>query len=279
MSESNDELLQSNDDYVETEDYESEDVAEPEDTLDDEPASESAPDSETEHEEKDGKVASSKVEERIGELTRKQREAERLAKQREEELQKLQQQILDSQEPMVPELPDPDAVSEAEFKEAVRMRDQAIQQKIQWQQQKTSFEQQQQHQTQQQQLQAQQDMVRKAQTYSERATKLGIRPEELQQSAAVINQVGLNDDIASHILEHEIGPAITRHLANNIDDLLEVAGSNPIRAALYIEQKIKPKLNPQKRKSGAPRPPNKVKGGTPNRNDKFPLTGGRATFE
>lgn len=245
--------------------------------VDDEQPTVSEADSEGEHEEK--AATQTKVEERIGELTRKRKEAERVAEERLTELQKLQAQIINSQEPVIPEIPDPDNVSDDEFRRAIQRRDQAIMERSQWQVQKQQFDQQQQQKA----YTTQQEQVRNlqvaAQTYTARAEKLGISQEELARAGQVINQVGLNDSVAMHILQDEQGAAITRHLGTNIADLLEVANSDPIRAALYIEQKIKPRLTPSKRKSGTPPPPQRKKGGSPDARDKFPLTGGSAKFE
>jgi ribosomal protein S25 len=248
----------------------------------DEQPADSEPDSDTEHEEKAGHTnepTNPKIEERIGELTRKRREAERLADQRQEELVRLQSHILDQQEPNIPELPDPDMVSDREFNAAVMQRDQAVQQRVSWEQQKQQFSQQQQYGNQQQQLAQQQHIATVAQVYTERATKMGISTEQLTKASQVISQVGLNEAVAMHILQDEKGAAITAYLGNNINELMEIAYASPIQAAMYIEQKVKPKLAITNRKSNAPRPPSKIKGGTPSKRDKYPLTGGRATFE
>ena len=258
------------------EDAEYEEVVEAED----ERPAESVTDSDTEHEAKSGQEKPNpKVEERIGELTRKRREAERVAEQRQQELEKLQQQIFESQEPRVPDLPDPDLVGEREFNEAVQRRDEAVQARVAWTQQKNQYTQAQQYQSQQQQYVKQQELATAAQKYQANAKTLGISPEQLQKAGAIVSQVGLDEQLAMRILQDDKGAAITNYLGNNIAELLEVANSNPIDAAIYIETKVKPKLAGLKRKSNAPRPPNKVKGGTPDKRDKFPLTGGRAKFE
>jgi hypothetical protein len=246
-----------------------------EEVEDDQPA-ESESDSEGDHEEK--AATQTKVEERIGELTRKRKESEKLAEQRLAEIQKLQSQIINSQEPVVPDLPDPDEISDSEFKRAITARDKAITDRHAWQQQKQQFDQQQQSYSQQTKQQEMQNLQTAAQTYTARAAKLGVTQEELAKASQVISQVGLSNELAMHILNDEKGAAITRYLGNNIADLLEIANTDSIRAALYIEQKIKPKLTPSKRKSKTPAPSQRVKGGTPDRKAKYPLTGG-AKFE
>lgn len=283
MGDSDDDLQSSFDfdDVDNTEDLDEVDAVEP-DSSDEDQDSESDTDSDAGHEAKNGKKKGpdAKIEERIGELTRKRHEAERRAEQRERELAELQAKILESQEPVIPELPDRDEVGEDEFREAVRRRDKAIQEKVAWTQQKTQFEQQRKQGDEAKQLETQTKLLTAAEEYTKRATALKIKPDELAKCAQVMKQVGISDDISMHILEDDLGPAITKYLGNNIADLLEVANSNPIRAALYIEQKIKPKLKPASRKSNAPPPPGRKKGGVPDaKRDKYPLSSGRVKFE
>lgn len=251
--------------------------------VDDELPSDSEPDSDADHEEKDEQQPKAdkedKVEERIGELTRKRREAERLAEERQEKIEEMQRAMLEQNEPQVPDLPDPDDVSDSEFRDAVAQRDEAIRRRIDWQQQKQQLTQQDEQRKQQSQLQSQQEMQSAVKTYNERAKQIGVSNEELSQSAQIIGQVGLSNEIAMHILNDDLGPAITRHLGKNVQDLLEIAQANPIQAALYIERNIKPRLSPKRKTTSAKKPPQRVKGGTPNKSDKYPLTGGRATFE
>lgn len=244
--------------------------------ADDEQQADSETDSEGEHEEK--RATQSKVEERIGELTRKRKESERLAEERLAEIQKLQSQIISTREPKIPDLPDPDEVSDSQFRQAVADRDKAIQDRFTWQQEKQQFDQQQETYASQSQRQQYETLQTAAESYRARATKMGISTEDLAKASQVINQVGISEDVAMHILQDERGAAITKYLGSNIADLMEIANSNPIRAALYIEQKIKPKLTPSKRKTKTPPPSQRVKGGTPDRKSKFPLTGG-AKFE
>jgi hypothetical protein len=284
MLDGNDELQNDDNQFLDTE-YEEVDDVEPQDELEDESAdSDSDPDSETGHEAKGGDeqlndFSKEKVNERFGKLTRERAEAERRAKAAEERLQQLEEERLQASKPYVPELPDPDEVSDSEFMQAVQQREKAIQAQAQWQQQYNQHEQYKQQSVQQQAYTRQQEMQKVANAYAERAKSFGIKEQELQQAGQVINQVGLNDDVAMHILSDEKGALITRHLGNNIQDLLEVASMNPVQAAVYIERNIKPKLATPKRRSNAARPPQRVKGGAPRKSDKYPLTGGKARFE
>lgn len=274
----NEEMLQNNDtDVIETSD-----VAEPEaSTIDDEQASASATDSDTKHEAKAGgeSQSMSKIHDRIGELTRKRHEAERLADERLKQLQEMEQKLFNYSEPYVPDLPDPDAVSEQEFKEKLRQRDQAIKDKIAWDQQKTQHTQQHTQQQQQQQLAKQQELAIAAQKYDERAKKLKIPPEKLQQYGQVLAQAGLSNDMAEHILNDELGPAITQHIVETPDAFQEVLFSNPLRAAAYIESVVKPKLQPAKRQTQAPPPVKKKTGTSGNISDKYGNLGVGVTFE
>ena len=275
LPEENDDLQHDDSEELETE------VDDVEDVEPDEQDSDSEPDSDGEHEEKDAQSADKKqdsVEQRIGELTRKRHEAERIAKEREQELRDLRKQLLTNSEPVVPELPDPDDVSQEEFQSALRQREEMIQKRIEWQQQKTQFENEGAEQTRNEQLRQQQELQTIGTAYRQKAATLGVKEEELAQAGNLISQVGLHNDVAMEILRDDVGPLITRHLAQNVSDLLEVSQMSPTQAVLYIERNIKPKVKPAGKRTKAVKPPKREKGQSRHSKSKYPLTSG-ATFE
>ena len=274
LPEENDDLQHDDNDELE-QDYQ-EDV---EDVEPDEQDSDSEPDSDADHEEKDGKAnKQDSVEERIGELTRKRHEAERKAEERERELRELRRQVLTNNEPVVPELPDPDDVTDDEWKRLVQQRDAAIERRIEWQNQKSQFENEDQTQSRNEQLRRQQELQTKAMTYNQRAESLGVHRDELARAGNLISQVGIHDDVATEILGDESGPLITRYLANNVSDLLELSQMSPYQAARYIDNNIRPKLKPKGKRTKTTKPPKRDKGTSHHAKNKYPLTSG-AKFE
>lgn len=288
MSTRNEENLNDNDADFESE---NDDFEQDVDDLQDEGA-ESDSASEAEHEAKDGgeegeeaeeldEYSQDKVNARFGELTKKRREAERLAEERERENRELKQKLREQSEPKVPPMPDADALTPDEYETAVRKRDDAIRARAKWEAENQQAAQENQSYEQQKAYQKQQEVVKTANTYNSRAKKLGVKPEELQQAAATISSIGIHDDVVMDILEREEGPLITKYLGDNVNQLIEISSMSPVKAALYIERKVLPKVRKTKRKSKTPTPPSKVNGGTAQgKGDKrFPLTGDSATFE
>lgn len=76
--------------------------------------------------------------------------------------------------------------------------------------------------------------------YSERATKLGIKPEDLQRAGQALNQFNINDQVAAYILDEAVGPQITVYLANNPVLADEIAGMPPMMAVAKLASEIKP---------------------------------------
>ena len=233
-----------------------EEVAETEDSVE-EQDSESAPEAGENPEkhitfsEEQQRILDEAVGKKVFKLREKEREAEALKKR----LEELEAKIPEQRRPNVPDIPDPFAVSDEEYKRQLYQRDEALKQAIAYDQQQQMLKQQQQ-QLEQQRLQKQQEVLtEKVQSYSQRAVKLGIKAEELQAAGNTIAQFGIHDDVASYILEEDSGPLITTYLSKNLLELEKVREMSPAAAAVYIATTVKQKAAALKPKvNSAPDP-------------------------
>lgn len=233
-----------------------EEVAETEDSVE-EQDSESAPEAGENPEkhitfsEEQQRILDEAVGKKVFKLREKEREAEALKKR----LEELEARIPEQRRPNVPDIPDPFALSDEEYKRQLYQRDEALKQAIAYDQQQQMLRQQQQ-QLEQQRLQKQQEVLtEKVQSYSQRAVKLGIKAEELQAAGNTIAQFGIHDDVASYILEEDSGPLITTYLSKNLLELEKVREMSPAAAAVYIATTVKQKAAALKPKvNSAPDP-------------------------
>lgn len=97
-----------------------------------------------------------------------------------------------------------------------------------------------------------------ATSYKGNAKKLGVTDATLTAAGQAVAASGINSQVAGFILQDEKGPLITAHLATNIDTLDKLVAMDPIRAAIFIENTIKPALKTSKR---PPAPADTLKGG------------------
>lgn len=248
----NDEIL--DDDIVEQED--TVEVVEDE-IADHEDGADLATDSEGEHEENASLDEESQeaVNKRIGKLTFEKRQAEREKLELAERLKALEEQYK-PKEPETPTPPDPFA---DDYDEQMAQYNEKMRQRIAWEtEQRYKQEQQQQLQVQQRQQQLEQ-VQKQAGDYASNAEKLGVDKERLAQAGNTVAQYGLNNDVAMAILADEQGPLITDYLASNVAELDQVVRMPPVQAALYIESRVKPKLQQLKPKpSNTPKPPSSI---------------------
>lgn len=248
---------------------------EPDDTLDEaqdieleevetegqETDSESSPDTE-EVQEKQTKPVFDEVQQQafdkaIAEKVYKQRNAEKEADQLKRRVQELEQQIPKEQRPAVPKEPDPFALSEVEFQQQARLRDEAIARQAAYDAQQR-FRQQERQRVHQEQIQKEQELLNdKVATYSQRAVQLGISTEELQVAGNSVAQFGMSDEVINYILEDDLGPAITKYLSQNITELDSLRAMSPTQAAVRIATHVREKASALKPKvNAAPDPVN-----------------------
>lgn len=184
--------------------------------------------------------------EKVIKLREKEQEAEEL-KQR---LSSLEQQMPKQERPNVPKEPDPYALSDQEYQQQLRMRDEAIARQAAFDAQQR-FQQQEAQRLQQEQAMKQQEALNeKVSTYSQRAVQLGITNEELQAAGNSVAAFGISDDVVNYILEDDLGPAITKYLSQNVTELDTIRSMSPaqaaVRIATHVREKaaaLKPKVN------------------------------------
>lgn len=196
-----------------------------------------------------------KVDEIIGKKVFQQKELERKLKA----LEKSHRELLDAQSveerPVVPDQPDPFALSDDDYRKAQNDREQALIKQAQYDARQRSLEEQQLRIMQEQQRKQHEAYVAAVESYSDRATRLGISPQELQVAGNTVAQFGLSNPVVEHILADEQGPLITKYLASNFQELEALSQMNPMQAAVRIESVIKQKAGALKPKvNRAPSP-------------------------
>jgi hypothetical protein len=155
--------------------------------------------------------------------------------------------------------PMPDAFDD-DFDEKVKQRDEALIAQANYNAQNQSYLQQEQF-NQQQAAQAKQVKVQQSMAnYSQKATELGIKQDELQAAANTVANYGLSDDLVMHILGDSDGPLITKHLAANPQDGYDLASMSPYSVGQFLDG-IKTKASALKPKtSSAPSPATNLQG-------------------
>jgi len=151
----------------------------------------------------------------------------------------LKAKIPEIQKPVIPPLPDP---YDDDFDVKMSQRDEAIKRVAAYEAQEEINQSrlQEQHRLRQEGLNK--SLVESVKTYSDRARTLNISENELKVAGQTVAAYGIHDSVAEFILQDEKGPAITAHLARNPEMLDAISKLNPIHAALYIANNVKPKL-------------------------------------
>lgn len=209
-----------------------------------EPGSESAPDSgnsahekQVEFTEEQQRIFNEAVGKKVFKLREKEREAEELRRR----LEELEAKIPQQGRPVVPEAPDPFALSDLEYKQKLVQRDQAIreaaaweaqQQTLQWQRQQAELE------RQRRQQERQQEEVK---AYADRASKLGVAAAELQEAGTLVASYGIDPALVEMILADDHGPLLTKYLAKNQLELERLVQMPVTMAAVRLATDLKSK--------------------------------------
>jgi len=196
-----------------------------------------------------------KVNEIVGKRVFKLRELERKLEAEQRKNRELLETQTSEERPVVPDQPDPFALSDDDYRRAQNDREQALIKQAQYDARQRALEEQQLQIMQDQQRQQHEAYVASVETYSNRATQLGITPQELQVAGNTVAQFGLANPVVEHILADEQGPLITKYLANNYQELEALSQMSPMQAAIRIESEIKQKAGALKPKvNRAPSP-------------------------
>lgn len=189
------------------------------------------------------------VDDLIGKKTFKVREAERRAEKLEADNADLRKQIPQEQRPEVLPLPDSlDYDSDAEFAEALKQRDATLTAQATYDSRQVFIGEQQQAQQQAAQQQQQEALQKTAEGYNQRATQLGVKPEELQVAGNTVAAYGIDEGVVNFILADDKGPLLTTYLAANPAELEIVRGLDPMSAAVYLSTTVKQKVEALKPK-------------------------------
>ena len=105
-------------------------------------------------------------------------------------------------------------------------------------------------QLQQQQQKQQEALTERVQSYSQKATSLGIKSEDLQVAGNTVAQFGIHEDLVQYILEEDQGPLITTYLSKNLLELEKLREMSPTQAAVYVATTVKQKAAALKAKTG-----------------------------
>lgn len=239
-------------------------------------------DSEGQHEEnadstKSNNIDQEAVNRRIAQKHREAKEAAERADRAERELAILKgQQQNQIEEPKIPEFPDRYSLSDQEFEDALKARDEALRKHADWRYV--------QEQTVQQQTALQQEQTNKfvetvnaeVEKYTARATTYGIDSGQLKKIGENIGAYGLDGRVVLEILSDEDGPLIAKYLSDYPADLEKVSKMDAVQAVSFIERTVRPKAVQLKPKTTqAPNPATRVEGGKADTElAKYPLTAG-----
>ena len=190
----------------------------------------------------------------------KQKQAERdlqAANNRIADFERGQREQMAAQVGDIPDMPDP---FDDDFDNKVQARDEAIIAKTNFNYQNQAFQQQQQTQQQNEAQARQKEVQDSVIAYSNKATELGIKNEELQAAASTVAQYGLSDELTLHILADSDGPLITKYLAANSQDGIKLAQMSPYSVGSFLDG-IKVKAGALKPKtSKTPNPTENLQG-------------------
>lgn len=100
------------------------------------------------------------------------------------------------------------------------------------------------------------------QNWNKNAIKDGVDFDKLHGAEQVLNNAGINDQLADHIMRDPNGPKIATYLADNPALMYEILSLDPISAALKLANEVKPQaLSTTPRVSNAPPPTPEINGG------------------
>lgn len=229
-------LIEQEEDLPETEGQEVEETPEPD--------SESATDSgnpthekPVEFTEEQQKIFNDAVGKKVFKLREKEREAEALRKR----LEELEARIPQQGRPVVPDAPDPFALSEQEYRQRLSQRDQAIREAAAFEAQQQALQWQRRQAEEQQQRRAMERQQEEVRAYADRANKLGVAAAELQEAGTLVASYGIDPALVQMILSDDHGPLLTKYLAKNQHELENLVQMPVTMAAVRLATELKSK--------------------------------------
>ena len=178
----------------------------------------------------------------VGKKVYNAREAERRADSLKQENDELRRQLPTETRPVVPTVPDRyDFDNDEAYSQAVASRDMLIGNAAAFDERQSQAEINRNVEQRMANEAAFAENQKDAQTYFDRASKLGIKQQDILAAGQMVASMGLQDEIAGFILKDETGPLITQFLAANPLVLDEISRMSPMDAAIQINSVIKPK--------------------------------------
>ena len=112
-----------------------------------------------------------------------------------------------------------------------------------------------------QQAKQQEELQQRVTNYSDRALKMGVDSQELEQAGTYVAQSGISEEIASFLLDDEQGPLLVKHLADNPIELDELRGMPIAQAIIKIHSEVRSKVSvPTNNVTSAPDPVRGISG-------------------
>ena len=247
---------------------EEETIEEASDSLDEDQDPDSAPDTEEAQAGKFTEAQQKIVDDAIGKKVFKLREKEREADSLKKQLNDLKAKIPEEPKPVVPPPPDPFSLSDDEYKRNLALRDEALRQESAYNAKMQADMQLRLDKEKEAEKHQQQALQEKVEVYSQRATRLGIKPEELQAAGNTVATWGIDDSVVNFILDLDQGPLVTTYLSKNLTELEALRDMRPMEAAVHINSKLLAKAEAFKPKVKTAPPPveQPQSSGTPSRN-------------
>jgi hypothetical protein len=221
---------------AEDQEIEQEETPDPDSESDTDSAN-SAHDKPVEFTEEQQRIFNEAVGKKVFKLREKEREAEALRKR----LEELEAKIPQQGRPVVPEAPDPFALSDTEYRQKLVARDQAIREATAWEAQQQALQWQRQQAEMEQQRRQQERQQEEVKAYAERARKLGVAAEELQEAGTLVAGYGIDPALVEMILADDHGPLLTKYLARNQLELERLVQMPVTTAAVRLATELKAK--------------------------------------
>lgn len=204
------------------------------------------------------KEEQTRLDKRINQKHRELMEERRRAEELQKRLDAIEQKQTE-QRPEIPKIPDP---YDDDYDEQVKRRDAAIAAAAAYDARQEQLAEQKRLASLQEQYRRNRDLDNMVTSYSDRAAKAGVKPEDLAEAGQFVAAYGVSDDLTRFILADEQGPSFTMFLARNPGHLDAIQGMSALQAVSYLESKVRPNLvNPRKNSEPAPEPAETLTGG------------------
>lgn len=197
----------------------------------------------------------------VGDKTKKFHEERRAKEDALKSLAELQAKQPKEVRPNIPDLPDPVMTEDDAFKEAVSVRDKAIEQAATFDAREKVMQEQAETAAADEQQKAFKHFQTVTGAYNERVKTSGIPQDQMTEAAATLSTAGISPSLAMHLLEDDQGPQLAVYLASDMAEVENMSQMSPTKQGAYLEAVIKPKAVAASQGTGAPNPASRLNGG------------------